>query len=108
MAATDAQISCLADSPSFQNACRAAIVKIAAQILNGTSGQYTTPQISRARTLVVTQTFQGYYLALAASTNVVASNITFDFVNRVAISDISDADLDSQVLTTVFGYTLPI
>lgn len=101
MAATDAQQSCLADAEGFQAAVRASIMKKALSIIEN-PGSYTAGQLARAKSISQGQSMTSYYQEVASSTNVIASNITYDFVNRTVVSDISDAALDSQVATTVF------
>jgi hypothetical protein len=101
MAATNDQQSALAEATGFKAAVRASIMKKTINILEN-QGSFTAPQIARAKSIGQGQSLDSYYLAVAASTNVVASNVTYDFKNRTVVSDISDANLDSQVTTTVF------
>ena len=101
MPATNAQQAALADAPGFQAQVRASIMKKALSIIENT-GSYTAAQLARAKSIGQGQSLQAYYAAVAGGTNVVASAITYDFVTRTVVSDISDAALDSQVATTVF------
>lgn len=101
MAATNAQQAALAESFGFKAQVRASIFKKALAIIEN-PGSFTAPQIARAKSIGQGQALDSYYPAMAGSTNVVASNVTYDFVNRTTVSDISDAALDSQVTTTVF------
>jgi hypothetical protein len=113
MAATNQQMYELSQGVTFSKRVQAAIMKKAVAIcddvrLNGTTevpiqGQtpnYSAAQKARAFSIGQGQSLQPYMLALACSTNIVASTLTV--VNDETISDISDAALDSQVYTTVF------
>jgi len=101
MPATNAQQSALAEAPGFKAQVRASIVKKALAIIE-TPGSFSAPQIARAKLICGGQGLDVYYLALASSTNVVASTVTYDFLNRTVTSDISEAALDSQVYAVVF------
>jgi hypothetical protein len=101
MAATNAQQSALAEALGFKMQVRASIVKKAIAILEA-QGSYTAPQIARAKSILNGQALDSYYLAMAGSTNIVASTVTYDFVNRTTVSDIAEAALDSQVYAVVF------
>ena len=104
MAATNQQMSELSAGATFQEKVSASIVKKALAIaedvrING-NANYTAVQNTRAHSISQGQALLPYYLLLACSTNVIASNISV--VNGETLSDISDAGLDSQVYTTVF------
>ncbi len=112
-AGTNQQLYALSQGAQFQAAVSASIVKKAVAILddvrqNGTveaplptkTGNYTNAQRTRAFSIAMGQSLTPYILALACSTNVVAS--TLSVVNGQTVSDISDAALDSQVYTMVF------
>lgn len=101
MAATNDQQSALAEASGFKAGVRASIMKKILNILEN-QGSFTAAQIARAKSIGAGQALDPYYLAVAGSTNVVASNVTYDFKNRTVVSDINDANLDSQVATTVF------
>lgn len=115
MAATNDQQSALAEASGFQAQVRASIMKKAIAIiedvaqngvigapLSGKTADYTNAAYLRAKSICGGQGLGPYYLALAGSTNVVASNVTYDFKNRSVVSDISDAGLDGQVFVIVF------
>lgn len=102
MAATNAQQAALADSYTFRNSVKASAIKKAINILEN-QGSFSASQITKAKSVTNGGGIpDSYYACVAGSTNVVASNITYDFVNRTVVSDISDASLDSQVATTVY------
>lgn len=101
MAATNAQQSALAEAGGFRASVRASIMKKAISIIEN-QGSYNAAQIARAKLIAGGQPLDNYYLAMAGSTNVVASNVTFDFANRTVVSDITDLNLDSQIFTTVY------
>lgn len=101
MAASNEQQSALAEAPGFRSKVRASIMKKALAIIEN-AGSYTAPQLARAKSICGGQGLDPYYLALASSTNVVASIVTFDFTHRTVVSDISEAALDSQVYAVVF------
>lgn len=104
MSATNLQLANLALGPQFQGAVRASIMKKAVAIVDDVRANgnlnYTPAQRDLARSLAVGGNLAPYYLPLACSTNVMASNITIN--GAETLSDISDAALDSQVFTTVF------
>jgi hypothetical protein len=104
MAATNQQMSELSVGATFQKKVAASIMKKALAIaedvrLNG-NVNFSAPQNTRAHSLAQGQSLEPYYLLLACSTNVIASNISV--VNGETLTDITDAGLDSQVYTTVF------
>jgi hypothetical protein len=101
MAATNAQQSALAASPGFKAQVKASVMKKALSIIEN-PGSYTAPQVAKAKAVVQGFISDIYYTAVASSTNVIASNITWDFTNACAVSDITEAALDSQVFTVVF------
>lgn len=101
MAASNDQQSALAEATGFREAVRASIMKKMLNILEN-QGSFSAAQITRAKSIGNGQALDAYYLAVAGSTNVVASTISYDYHNRQVVSDISDAALDSQVATTVF------
>lgn len=101
MAATNAQQAALAEATAFKAQVRASIMKKALSIIEN-QGSFSAQAIARAKSIGQGQALDAYYLALAGSTNLIASNITYDFVNRSVVSDVTDAQLDSQVNTTVF------
>lgn len=101
MAATNVQQAALAEAGGFCASVRASIMKKALSIIEN-QGSYSAPQIARAKLIGAGQSLTIYYPALAGSTNVVASNVTYDFASRTVVTDISEANLDSQVYATVF------
>lgn len=101
MSATNYQQSAIADSVPFQNNIKASIIKKSLAIIE-VPGGYTATQLSRAKQIISGQDTTQYFRPMASSANVVASNITYDFANRVVTSDISEASLDSQVYQVVF------
>lgn len=105
MSATNQQMFELSLGLTFQKKAGASIMKKAVAIcddarVNGTAN-YTANQRILAAALGTNQRgYTPYYLPLACSTNVIASNISVS--NGETLSDISDAALDAQVYTTVF------
>lgn len=107
MAATIAQIQALADSPHFQVRVRGAIYQKASAILDdvrvNANLNYTAQQATIARNICTGSTNVGNYFGpVAGATNVTASNVTYNFEDRVVVTDISDAALASQIFTTVW------
>lgn len=104
---TVAQLQALAESGSFQGRVRGAIFQKAVAIVDdarvNNTANYTAPQIALAKNLCLGTINTGsYFSALAGSANVAASNVTYDFITRQVVTDISDADLNAEVFTVVF------
>lgn len=107
MAATNAQQSALSESIPFRAQVRASILKKALAIIEDviTNGNvnYTAIQNARAKAIITGSLGSDIYIAaIAGSTNIIASNVTYDFINRTINSDITEASLDSQVYKVVF------
>ena len=107
MAVTPAQIQALSDSSAFQNRVRGAIYQKAAAILDDFKANgnlnYDSSQVSLAQNICKGNINPNIYVgALSGSSNISVTNITYDFVTRQVITDILDADLASQIFTTVF------
>lgn len=115
MAATAEQIAVLIDSHVFRDACRALLLKTASYIqdhvrTNGTvespaeggTAVYTDAQKAKADAVIGAANLDSYIPSIASSGNVIASTVTYDFKARCAVSSMTEAELASQIETTVF------
>ena len=97
MASTASQLSALGNDGQFQMRVRALLIQQAIVVY---AEAPDTPDTRRnfAKQLI-TNTDMAVRLAIviANTTNVIAGNITFDFVNNRPVTDVSDAELVSQI-----------
>jgi hypothetical protein len=101
MASTAAQQAALSLDPQFIRRFQALLVKKAVAL--ATSG--SAPQIARAKTILQAPAAMAasYAAVICGATNLVASAITYDFDHSQVATDVTDAALESQIETTIFG-----
>ena len=97
MASTAAQLAALGNDGQFQLRIRSLILQEATVVYGETSQTPDTRRTFAKQLLANTDQAMRLALVIANTTNLIAGNVTYDWLNNLPVTDVTDAAIMSQI-----------